>query len=80
MKKLNRNTMAADFIGAAFCLLMAFALLMLYSGCSEDSSSPINIAQGGTEEETAYALAGQVGDVVPMMLRSAGTKGSGDSS
>lgn len=60
MKKLNRNTMVADFIGAAFCLFMAFALLMLYSGCSEDSSSPINIAQGGTEEETCiYALQGR---------------------
>lgn len=75
MKKLNRNTMAADFIGAAFCLLMAFALLMLYSGCSEDANS-INIAHGGTEEETAYALTGRVGNVVPMMLNSSGNSSS----
>ena len=72
MKKLNRNTMVADFIGAAFCLFMAFALLMIYSGCSEDSNSPINIAQGGTEEETAYVLSGRIGDVSPKMLRAKG--------
>ena len=59
MKNLNRNTLVRDFIGAAFCLFMAFALLMMCSGCSEDSNSPINVAQGGTEEETCiYALQG----------------------
>ena len=53
MKKLNRNMMVADFIEAAFCLMMAFALLMIYSGCSEDADSPINVGHGGTEEETS---------------------------
>ena len=69
MKKLNRNSMVADFIEAAFCLMMAFALLMMYSGCSEDANSPINVGHGGTEEEQGiYALAGRVGDVYPKLL------------
>ena len=55
MKNLNRNTLVRDFIGAAFCLVMAFALLMIYSGCSEDNS-PINGAHGGAaEEQGVYA-------------------------
>ena len=68
MKNLNRNTLVRDFIGAAFCLTMAFALLMIYSGCSEDSS-PIDGAHGGAaEEQGVYALAGQAGDVYPNLL------------
>ena len=70
MKKLNRNSMVTDFIGAAFCLMMAFALLMIYSGCSEDADSPINVGRGGTEEEQGvYALAGQAGDVFPKVMK-----------
>jgi len=46
-----------DFIGAAFCLTMAFALLMIYSGCSEDNS-PINAAHGGSAEEQGVYLGG----------------------
>ena len=68
MKNLNRNTLVRDFIGAAFCLVMAFALLMIYSGCSEDNS-PIDGAHGGAaEEQGVYALAGQAGDVYPNLL------------
>ena len=58
MKNFNRNTLVRDFIGAAFCLMMAFALLMMYSGCSEDNS-PINGAHGGAAEEQGFALVGQ---------------------
>lgn len=69
MKKLNRNIMVADFIEAAVCLMMALALLVMYSGCSEDANSPINVGHGGTEEEQGvYALAGRVGDVYPKLL------------
>lgn len=68
MKNLNRNTLARDFIETAFCLVMAFAILMMYSGCSEDNS-PINGAHGGAaEEQGVYALAGRVGDVYPKLL------------
>ena len=68
MKKLNRKMLVADFIEVAFCLVMALALLMMYSGCSEDNS-PINGAHGGAaEEQGCYALAGRVGDVFPKLL------------
>ena len=69
MKNINRDTLVRDFIGAAFCLIMAFAILMMYSGCSEDANSPINVAQGGTEEETAYVLTGRAGNVVPRVMK-----------
>lgn len=60
MKNLNRSTLVHDFLGAAFCLIMALALLVMYSGCSEDNS-PINGAHGGAaEEQGVYALAGRV--------------------
>lgn len=68
MKNLNRNTLVRDFIGAAFCLVMAFALLMIYSGCSEDNS-PINGAHGGAAEEQGFALVGQASDVYPKLLK-----------
>ena len=68
MKKFNRKMLVADFIEVAFCLVMALALLMMYSGCSEDNS-PINGAHGGAaEEQGVYALAGRVGDVYPKLL------------
>jgi len=71
MKNLNRETLLRDFGSAAFCLTMAFALLMMYSGCSEDNS-PINGAHGGAAEEQGYyALAGRVGDVYPKLMVSA---------
>lgn len=74
MKKSNQNSLVRDFIGAAFCLTMAFALLMMFSGCSEENS-PMNGAHGGAaEEQGVYALAGQSGNVVPMMLGFAGEK------
>ena len=72
MKHLNRNTLVRDFIGAAFCLVMAFALLMMYSGCSEDAClSQVAYDGGYTEEQGVYALAGQAGDVYPKLLKSA---------
>lgn len=55
MKKTIRNTLLRDFIGATFCLVMTFALLMMFSGCSEDSKSTGSL--GGAEEETGiYAF------------------------
>lgn len=69
MKNLNRETLLRDFGSAAFCLTMAFALLMMYSGCSEDNS-PINGAHGGAaEEQGVYALAGRVGDLYPKLMQ-----------
>ena len=62
MKNFIRNTLVRDFIGAAFCLLMAFALFM-FVGCSNE-----NVAGGAAEEQGVYALAGRVGDVYPKLL------------
>ena len=76
MKNFIHNTLVRDFIGTAFCLVMAFTVLMMYSGCSEDNS-PINGAHGGAaEEQGAYALAGRVGDVYPKLLNTSANGGS----
>ena len=70
MKNFKRNKLMCDFIGAAFCLMMAFALLMIYAGCSEDVSLPPVAHDGGfTEEQGVYALAGQGGYVYPKLLK-----------
>ena len=54
MKNFKRNTLMCDFIGAAFCLMMAFALLMIYAGCSEDAGqSPVAHEGGYTEEQAS---------------------------
>ena len=75
MNKMIKNTLLRDFVGATFCLVMTFALLMMFSGCSEDSKSVGSL--GGAEEETGvYALAGRMGDVQPKLLRVAGTQDS----
>ena len=63
MKNLKRNTLVRDFIGAAFCLTMAFALLVMYSGCSNE-----NVA-GGAAEEQGFALVGLASDVYPKLLK-----------
>ena len=68
MKNFIHNTLVRDFFGAAFCLFMAFALLMIYSGCSEDNS-PINGAHGGAAEEQGFALVGLASDVYPKLLK-----------
>ena len=80
MKNFNHNTLVCDFIGTAFCLMMAFTVLMMYSGCSEDNS-PINGAHGGAAEEQGayaqcdsvacpytYALQGRVDKSYPKLL------------
>ena len=75
MNKMIKNTLLRDFVGATICLVMTFALLMMFSGCSEDSKSVGSL--GGAEEETGiYALAGRMGDVQPKLLRVAGTQDS----
>ena len=69
MKKENQNTLVYDFIGTAFCLVMAFALILMFSGCSSDDTKQPVGSLGGAEEETGiYALSGRAGDVTPMML------------
>ena len=68
MKKMFQNMLLRDFIGATLCLMMTFVLLMMVSGCSEDSKSVGSL--GGAGEETGvYALAGRMGDVQPRLLR-----------
>ena len=48
-------------------LILGLALLMMFSGCSEDSKSVGSL--GGAEEETGvYALAGKVGNTYPTLL------------
>ena len=75
MKKMFQNMLLRDFIGATLCLMMTFVLLMMVSGCSEDSKSVGSL--GGAEEETGvYALAGRMGDVQPKLLRVAGEQDS----
>ena len=67
MKNKTQNTLVYDFIGTAFCLVMALALILMFSGCSEDSKSVISL--GGAGEETGiYALSGQIGDIIPKTL------------
>ena len=69
MNKETQNTLVYDFIGTAFCLFMAFTLILMLSGCSNsDSDQPVG-SLGGAEEETGiYALSGRAGDIAPMML------------
>lgn len=70
MKNFKRNTLICDFIEAAICLIMAFVLLMIYTGCSEDAGqSPVAHDGGYTEEQGVYALAGQGGNVYPKLLK-----------
>ncbi len=52
MKNKDKNSLMSDFARAAFCLIMAFALLMMYSGCSEDVNSSPQAQDGGFTEET----------------------------
>lgn len=53
MKRLNSDTLVRDFVAAAFCLIMAFALLMICSGCSEDAGQSPLAHEGGYTEEQA---------------------------
>ena len=46
MKKILRSTLLCDFIGAAFCLVTAFVLVLMCTGCGDDHLT------GGTAEET----------------------------
>lgn len=47
MKKILQSTLLCDFIGAAFCLVTAFVLVLMCTGCSGDDH-----LTGGTAEET----------------------------
>jgi len=69
MKKETQNTLVYDFIGTAFCLVMAFALTLMLSGCSNDESKQPIGSLGGAEEETGiYALSGRAGNILPKLM------------
>lgn len=53
MKSSRRNSLVGDFIRAAFCLFMAFVLLLMYTGCSEDADRSLLAHDGGSTEETS---------------------------
>ena len=75
MKKEIKNTIVYDFIGTAFCLVMAFVLILMFSGCSNDESKQPVGSLGGAEEETAlYALAGRAGDILPRLRKPEGSE------
>lgn len=76
MNKETRNTLVYDFIGTAFCLVMAFALILMFSGCSNEDSKPSVVSIGGGEEETGiYALSGRAGAIMPKLMKIADTTG-----
>ena len=77
MKKETQNTLVYDFIGTAFCLVTAFVLILMFSGCSNEESDPSSISLGGSTEETRiYALSGRMGDMQPNLLGTACTQDS----
>ena len=51
MKRIIRNTLLSDVVGAAFCLIVGIALVLMYTGCSEDKS----VAGGASEEPSGLA-------------------------
>lgn len=51
MKKGIRNTLVYHFIGTAFCMVMAFALLLMFTGCSVEEGKPPVGSLGGSEED-----------------------------
>ena len=52
MKRIIQNRLVSDFIGAAVCLVVGFALILMYTGCSEDKP----VSGGASEEPSVYAL------------------------
>ena len=50
MKKMLQNAQMRDFIGATFCLVMTFALFLMYTGCTF-------VMAGGAAEETSVEAA-----------------------
>ena len=53
MKKSSQSALWRDFAEALFCLVIAVALLLTYSGCSDDFNSSTLAHDGGFTEETA---------------------------
>ena len=75
MNKETRNTLVYDFIGTAFCLVMAFVLILMFSGCSNDESEqPLTSMGGSTEETRIYALSGRAGDILPRLKKPEGSE------
>ena len=58
MNKETQKTLVYDFIGTAFCLVMAFALILMFSGCSSVDTTQSTVAHDGgyTEEPSIYAF------------------------
>ena len=76
MNKETRNTLVYDFIGTAFCLVMAFALILMFSGCSDsESKQPVGFLGGAEEETGIYALSGRAGAIMPKLMKIADTTG-----
>ena len=75
MKRIIQNRLVSDFIGAAVCLVVGFALILMYTGCSEDNP----VSGGASEEPSVYALKDItiVGRALNLFV-SAQTQGSGE--
>ena len=77
MKNKTQNTLVYDFIGTAFCLVMALALILMFSGCSNDESvRPVGSMGGSTEETRIYALSGRAGDILPKIRKTTNSENS----
>ncbi|WP_295681121.1 FISUMP domain-containing protein [uncultured Fibrobacter sp.] len=75
MKNKTQNTLVYDFIGTAFCLVMALVLILMFSGCSNDESvRPVGSMGGSTEETRIYALSGRAGDILPRLRKPEGSE------
>lgn len=61
MKKLFRDTLMFDFIGATFCLIVLLVLALMYTGCSD-------VTAGGTAEETSVEMAFETPDDTSSVL------------
>ncbi|MBO4829018.1 MAG: hypothetical protein J5534_06230 [Fibrobacter sp.] len=75
MKRIIRNTLLSDFISAAVCLVVGFALVLMYTGCSEDKP----VSGGASEEPSVYALKDiTIAGRALNLFVSAQTQGSGE--
>lgn len=52
MKRITQKTLVSDFIGAAICLVVGFALVLMCTGCSEDGKS---VSGGASIEPSGLA-------------------------
>lgn len=55
--------------GLKFISILVALFALVFTACSDDGSVRSLASQGGTEEETAYVLNGQIGNVFPKLLK-----------